>query len=63
MNWSKSQLLAINPDAKRLAPPDLQLKWVDKFMYLGVRVSRDAASFIPFNLDPVVHGVKAKLKA
>ena len=63
VNWTKSQLLAIDPEAKRLALPDLQLQWVDKMVYLGVRVLRDASSFIPLNLKPVVQGVKAKLKA
>lgn len=48
VNWSKIQLLAIDPKAKCVAPPALELQWLEKFTYSGMHVSRDAASYYPF---------------
>lgn len=63
VNWSTSQLFAIEPEANSAAPPGLQLQWVDEFTYLGVCVSHDVASYTPLNLTPVMYSVKTKLKA
>lgn len=63
VNWFKLQLLAIDADAKRVAPIALQLQWVDEFTYLGVHILRVVADFISLNLCPVAISVKAMLKS
>lgn len=40
VNWTKSQLLPVDPEARLNAPPDIPLQWVDTFKYLGIVISR-----------------------
>lgn len=42
LNWSKSQLLAID-DADKTALATFQLQWVDELTYLEVRISKNVA--------------------
>lgn len=49
--------------ARSSSPTSLLLQWVDHFTYQGIVVFRHSKDFVRLNLDPVLAGVKTKLKA
>lgn len=61
-NWHKSLLFPVDEGARSSSPASLPLQWVDHFTYLGIVISRHSKDFVKFNLDPVLAGVKTKLK-
>lgn len=38
------------------------VQWVDKFTYLGKVISRQNSDYMELNLDPVLAGIKPKLR-
>lgn len=57
INWGKSVLFPLDTQARQSAA-QTALKWVDEFVYLGIRVTRDPQSFRRLNLQPVVTRLK-----
>lgn len=63
VNWHKSQFFPVDEGARSSSYPSLPLQCVDHFTYLGIVISRHSKDFVSLNLNPVIAGVKTKLKA
>lgn len=62
-NWSKSSILPLGREAKKLLDHTLQLQWVSSITYLGVKITANVQDYMSLNLLPLVNRLKQKVSA
>lgn len=61
INWDKSVLFPLHPSTPRVPHP--QLKWVDDFKYLGIKISGKVQDYMDNNLRPLMTQLTARCAA
>lgn len=62
VNWDKSQILPIDPEACCIADPNLPLLWADRIRNLGIVIFLKSTDYSELNLVPLIQNMKTRLK-
>lgn len=60
VNWNKSSILPLGPEAQIRRDNTLPLRWVSSITYLGVKITENIQDYMKLNLLPLVTRLKQK---